>query len=89
LVEIIRAIGRIRAEKCETDIIWKVKIPSKESIKKRNERINGKKNAESLKFMAYVKSVSDKELLSQYFYAKGWERVAIERELRRREEKEI
>lgn len=60
---------------------------STEGIEKRNQRLNGKKNAQSLKFMEYVRSASKSELVVQYFYAKNWERVAIERELKRRDEK--
>lgn len=58
-----------------------------QGIEKRNQRLNGKKNAQSLKFMEYVRSASKSELVSQCFYAKDWERAAIERELKRRNQK--
>jgi hypothetical protein len=62
----------------------KFKMLSKEAIEKRNKELNEKKNAESLEFMKYVCSALTQELEAQYFYAKGWEKIAIEREIKRR-----
>jgi hypothetical protein len=55
------------------------------SVCARNNRINGKKNAESLNFMEYVKSAPTEELARQRHYAVDWQRIAIDRELQRRE----
>jgi hypothetical protein len=57
-------------------------------IRARNERINGKRNAESLDFMEYVKRTPSTELVHQRHYAMDWQRIAIDRELGRRDRKE-
>lgn len=57
------------------------------SIRRRNERTNGKKNRESLDFMQYVKSAPTAELRAAERYAVDWRRVAIVRELGRREKR--
>jgi hypothetical protein len=61
---------------------------SKRSIERRNERINGKRNTESLDFMEYVKRAPTIELIHQRHYAMDWQRIAIDRELGRRDRKE-
>jgi hypothetical protein len=61
---------------------------STRSIRSRNERINGKRNAESLDFMEYVKHAPTTELVHQRHYAMDWQRIAIDRELGRRDRKE-
>jgi hypothetical protein len=61
---------------------------SKYSVARRNERINGKKNAESLKFMEYVKSTPTDELARQLqSFFEHWQRAAITREIERRNKK--
>lgn len=60
---------------------------SRYSVERRNERINNKRNAESLDFTEYVKSAPTDELARQAHYAMDWQRVAIEREIERRDKK--
>lgn len=57
------------------------------AIRRRNERTNGKKNRESLGFMEYVKLAPTEELVHRRHYAVDWQRVAIDRELGRREKR--
>lgn len=58
---------------------------SKRSIERRNERINGKPNAQSLEFMAWIKTATNEELKRRRIATPFlWQRVAIVRELSRR-----
>lgn len=57
------------------------------AIRRRNERTNGKKNQESLDFMEYVKLAPTEELVYQRRYTVDWQRIAIDRELGRREKR--
>jgi hypothetical protein len=61
---------------------------SKRAIQVRNERINGMPNASSLKFMEWAKTAPSDELAAQRQYAHDWQRIAIDREIERRNKKD-